>query len=73
VVMAAGQGPNLTGNPLEAMTTVTVQIVALITGDIEAKTAAGPAFTLGFTLFVMTLLMNMLAQRLVARFREAYD
>ncbi len=73
VVMAAGQGPNLTGNPLEAMTTVTVQIVALITGDTEAKTAAGPAFTLGFTLFVMTLLMNMLAQRLVARFREAYD
>jgi len=73
VVMAAGQGPNLTGNPLEAMTTVTVQIVALITGDTEAETAAGPAFTLGFTLFVMTLLMNMLAQRLVARFREAYD
>jgi phosphate transport system permease protein len=73
VVMAAGQGPNLTANPLEAMTTVTVQIVALITGDTEAKTAAGPAFTLGFTLFVMTLLMNMLAQRLVARFREAYD
>jgi phosphate transport system permease protein len=73
VVMAAGQGPNLTGNPLEAMTTVTVQIVALITGDTEAKTAAGPAFTLGFTLFVLTLLMNMLAQRLVARFREAYD
>ncbi|MDR9427711.1 phosphate ABC transporter permease subunit PstC [Roseovarius sp. SYSU LYC5161] len=73
VVMAAGQGPNLTGNPLEAMTTVTVQIVALITGDTDAKTAAGPAFTLGFTLFVMTLLMNMLAQRLVARFREAYD
>jgi phosphate transport system permease protein len=73
VVMAAGQGPNLTANPLEAMTTVTVQIVALITGDTEASTAAGPAFTLGFTLFVMTLGMNMLAQRIVARFREAYD
>mgnify|MGYP006275105829 FL=1 len=73
VVMAAGQGPNLTANPLEAMTTVTVQIVALITGDTEASTAAGPAFTLGFTLFVMTLGMNILAQRIVARFREAYD
>jgi len=73
VVMAAGQGPNLTWNPLEAVTTVTVQIVALITGDTEAETAAGPAFTLGFTLFVMTLLMNILAQRIVRRFREAYD
>jgi phosphate transport system permease protein len=73
VVMAAGQGPNLTWNPLEAVTTVTVQIVALITGDTEAETAAGPAFTLGFTLFVMTLLMNILAQRIVARFREAYE
>lgn len=73
VVMAAGQGANLTANPLEAVTTVTVQIVALITGDTEASTAAGPAFTLGFTLFVMTLLMNMAAQRLVAKYRERYE
>ncbi len=73
VVMAAGQGANLTANPLEAVTTVTVQIVALITGDTEASTAAGPAFTLGFTLFVMTLLMNVLAQRLVRKYRERYD
>jgi phosphate transport system permease protein len=73
VVMAAGQGANLTANPLEATTTVTVQIVALITGDTDAETAAGPAFTLGFTLFVMTLVMNILAQRLVRRFREAYE
>ena len=55
------------------MTTVTVQIVALITGDTEAETAAGPAFTLGFTLFVLTLIMNMAAQRLVAKYREKYD
>lgn len=73
VVMAAGQGANLTANPFEAVTTVTVQIVALITGDTEASTAAGPAFTLGFTLFVLTLLMNMAAQRLVAKYRERYD
>ncbi len=73
VVMAAGQGPNLTANPLEAVTTVTVQIVSLITGDTEASTAAGPAFALGFTLFVVTLLMNMIAGRIVNRFREAYD
>lgn len=73
VVMAAGQGANLTANPFEAVTTVTVQIVALITGDTEASVAAGPAFTLGFTLFVITLLMNVAAQKVVARFREQYD
>ena len=73
VVMAAGQGANLTLNPLEAVTTVTVQIVMLITGDTEADTAAGPAFTLGFTLFCLTLLMNVIALRIVRRYREMYD
>ncbi len=73
VVMAAGQGANLTVNPLEAVTTVTVQIVMLITGDTEASTAAGPAFTLGFTLFCVTLLMNVVAQRIVRKYRELYD
>lgn len=73
VVMAAGQGANLTANPLEAVTTVTVQIVMLITGDTEASTAAGPAFTLGFTLFCVTLLMNVAAQRVVHKYRELYD
>ncbi len=73
VVMAAGQGANLTANPLEAVTTVTVQIVMLITGDTEASTAAGPAFTLGFTLFCVTLLMNVAAQRIVRKYRELYD
>jgi len=73
VVMAAGQGANLTANPLEAVTTVTVQIVMLITGDTEASTAAGPAFTLGFTLFCVTLLMNIIALRIVRRYRELYD
>lgn len=73
VVMAAGQGAYLTANPLEAVTTVTVQIVMLITGDTEASTAAGPAFTLGFTLFCVTLLLNIIAQRIVTRYREMYD
>ncbi|MDE2792615.1 MAG: phosphate ABC transporter permease subunit PstC [Paracoccaceae bacterium] len=73
VVMAAGQGANLTVNPLEAVTTVTVQIVMLITGDTEAETAAGPAFTLGFTLFCVTLILNVIALRTVRRYREAYD
>ena len=73
VVMAAGQGARLTANPLEAVTTVTVQIVALISGDTEAETAAGPAFALGFTLFLVTLGLNIVALRTVRRYREAYE
>jgi len=73
VVMAAGQGANLTANPLEAVTTVTVQIVMLITGDTEASTAAGPAFTLGFTLFCVTLALNVIALKVVRKYREQYD
>ena len=73
VVMAAGQGANLTINPLEAVTTVTVQIVMLITGDTEAAVAAGPAFTLGFTLFCITLGLNVIALRIVRKYREMYD
>jgi ABC-type phosphate transport system permease subunit len=69
VVMAAGQGANLTANPLEAATTVTVQIVMLITGDTEASTAAGPAFTL----FCITLALNIFALRFVRKYREMYD
>ncbi len=73
VVMAAGQGANLSINPLEEVTTVTVQIVMLILGDTDAATAAGPAYTLGFTLFIITLALNMVALRIVRKYREAYD
>jgi phosphate transport system permease protein len=73
VVMAAGQGANLTFNPLQAVTTVTVQIVALITGDTEADTAGPPAFALGFTLFLITLGLNVAALRIVRRYREVYE
>jgi phosphate transport system permease protein len=73
VVMAAGQGANLTLNPFEAVTTVTVQIVMLITGDTEASVAAGPAFTLGFALFCVTLVLNIVALRIVRKYREQYE
>ncbi|MEM7506614.1 MAG: phosphate ABC transporter permease subunit PstC [Pseudomonadota bacterium] len=73
VVMAAGQGANLTWNPLEEVTTVTVQIVMLILGDTDASTAAGPAYTLGFVLFFITLILNIIALRIVRRYREMYD
>jgi phosphate transport system permease protein len=74
VVMAAGLSANLTFNPLEAVTTVTVQIVTLLTGDQEfdsAKTLA--AFALGLTLFIVTLLLNILALHIVRKYREQYE
>ena len=74
VVMAAGMQPNLTANPLEAVTTVTVQIVALLTGDQEfdsAKTLS--AFALGLALFLSTMVLNVFALRIVRKYREVYD
>ncbi len=74
VVMAAGLAANLTANPLEAVTTITVQILALLTGDQEfdsAKTLS--AFALGLLLFILTLSLNMLAQKIVKHYREQYD
>ena len=74
VVMAASTAANLTGNPLEAMTTVTVQIVALLTGEGSFDHPATlSAFALGFVLFMVTLLLNFIALRVVKRFREAYE
>jgi len=74
VVMAAGLAANLTANPLQAVTTITVQIVALLTGDQEfesAKTLA--AFALGLMLFITTLLMNVVALHIVKKYREQYE
>jgi len=74
VVMAAGMAANLTANPLESVTTVTVQIVTLLTGDQEfdsPKTLA--AFALGLMLFVTTLALNVLALKVVRKYREQYD
>ena len=74
VTMAAGLAAKLTLNPLDTVTTVTVQIVTLLTGDQEfnsPKTLA--AFGLGLTLFVVTLLLNIVAMRIVQTYREQYD
>ncbi len=73
VVMAAGLAANLTFNPLEAVTTVTVQIVSLLTGDQEfdnAKTLA--AFGLGFVLFILTFFLNILALYGIKRYKRIY-
>ena len=74
VVMAAGLSANLTANPLEAVTTVTVQIVTLLTGDQEfdsPKTLA--AFALGLVLFIVTLVLNVIALHVVRKYREQYE
>jgi phosphate transport system permease protein len=74
VTMAAGLQAKMTVNPLDTVTTVTVQIVTLLTGDQEfdsPKTLS--AFGLGLTLFVVTLCLNIIALRIVQKYREQYD
>ncbi|MFN3920725.1 MAG: phosphate ABC transporter permease subunit PstC, partial [Methylohalobius sp.] len=74
VVMAAGLTARLTANPLESVTTITVQIVSLLIGDQEfdsPKTLA--AFALGLVLFVITLGLNVLALYVVRKYRESYE
>ncbi|MBU0483132.1 MAG: phosphate ABC transporter permease subunit PstC [Proteobacteria bacterium] len=74
VVMAAGLSAKLTANPLQAVTTVTVQIVTLLVGDQEfdsPKTLA--AFALGLLLFLITLLLNVTALYIVRKYREQYE
>ncbi len=74
VVMAAGFAAKLTANPFEAVTTVTVQITTLLVGDQEfdsPKTLA--AFALGLTLFFATLTLNVIALKIVRKYREKYE
>ncbi len=74
LVMAAGLAANLTFNPFEAVTTVTVQIVTLLVGDQEfdsPKTLA--AFALGLVLFIATLILNVFALYIVKKYREQYE
>jgi len=74
VVMAAGLRPVLTGNPLDAVTTVTVQIVSLLTGDqVFDSTKTLSAFALGLALFVFTLIFNLFAQQVSRRYQRLYD
>ena len=74
VVMAASGAATISLNPLSSATTVTKQIVDLLTGEAEfdsPKTLA--AFALGLTLFIITLILNIAALTVVKRYREAYD
>lgn len=74
VTMAAGLSANLTFNPFESVTTITVQMVTLLVGDQEfdsSKTLA--AFALGLILFVATLILNVIAIRIVQKYKEQYE
>lgn len=74
VVMAAGLIAMMTVNPLDSVTTITVQIVTMLIGDTEfdnPKTLS--AFALGLMLFIVTLMLNVLALRIVRKYREMYD
>jgi phosphate transport system permease protein len=74
VVMAAGYTANLTANPFDTITTITVQIVALLTGDQDfGSPHTLAAFALGLTLFVTTFFLNYAALRVVKKYREAYE
>ena len=74
VVVAAGTAPNLTGNPFENVTTVTVQIVVALIGDQEFDNPRTlSAFALGLVLFVITLFLNIIALQIVKRYRERYE
>ncbi|MGB1960765.1 MAG: phosphate ABC transporter permease subunit PstC, partial [Candidatus Puniceispirillaceae bacterium] len=74
VVMAAGLAANLSINPLDAVTTVTAQIVTILVGDQEFESAKTlSAFALALTLIVITLSLNFVALRIVKKYREQYD
>lgn len=74
VVMAAGLRPNLTANPLEGMTTVTVRIVDSLTGDQSFDSLETlSAFGLGFVLLILTLILNIISTIIVRKFREKYE
>ena len=73
VVMAAGLRPNLSWNPLEDMTTVTVTIVNSLVGDFEFNSPETlSAFALGLILFIVTLILNMISLSMIRKFKEKY-
>ena len=74
VAMGAGAAAKLSLNPFEAMTTMTVKIVSQLTGDTDfAAPETLVAFALGMTLFVLTLGLNVLALKIVRKYKEQYE
>ncbi|HKG52611.1 MAG TPA: phosphate ABC transporter permease subunit PstC, partial [Anaerolineales bacterium] len=74
VAVAAGAGPNFTLNPFKGAETITGHIVRISGGDLSYDSIDyNSIFALGLLLFMMTLTLNMISQRIVRRFREVYD
>ncbi|HQF29896.1 MAG TPA: phosphate ABC transporter permease subunit PstC [Hyphomicrobiales bacterium] len=74
VVLAAGVATNISANPFQEMTTITVKIVSQLTGDLEFTSPQTlVAFALGITLFTVTLGLNILALHIVRKYREQYE
>ena len=74
VVLGAGAIAKFSGNPLEAMTTITTRIVSQLTGDGDFNSPETlVAFALGLSLFLITLVLNVIALYVVRRYREQYD
>jgi phosphate transport system permease protein len=74
VTLAAGSTPKLTLNPAESIQTMTAYIVQVSLGDTPVGSIGYQTiFAVGMTLFVITLLMNILSARLVKRFRNVYE
>jgi phosphate transport system permease protein len=74
VVLAAGIAANLTLNPFQPVTTITVKIVSQLTGDLEFNSPQTlVAFALGLTLFIFTLGLNVIALSIVRKYREQYE
>jgi phosphate transport system permease protein len=73
VAIAAGQNPNLTGDPREGAATITAYIVQMSLGDLpHGSLVYSTIFAVGLVLFVITLIFNLLGFFLRRRFREAY-
>lgn len=74
VAVAAGAGPNLTLNPVKGAETMTGHIVRISGGDLSYDSLDyNSIFAIALLLFVVTLLLNIISQRIVRRFREVYD
>jgi phosphate transport system permease protein len=74
VAIAAGAGPNLTFNPFKGAETMTGHIVRISGGDLSYDSIDyNSIFAIGLLLFFITLILNIISQRIVRRFREVYE
>ncbi len=74
VAVAGGATPNLTANPIESIQTMTAYIASVAGGESQRGTVDySSIFVVGFTLFVLTLVLNMISIRFVRRFRQVYN